>query len=183
MQRRQGEIVIGRDGVAQGCQCGLGLRGGKNARGDGESRAIALLHPFDKFLPGLVLAEREIGRRVGAVADKIGPGEAGDLGQNRVAIGRNPVDRGVGEARQPQIGRLELVGLCGPLGGHGLGRRTHRQDQRPLGRGAGRAAVERDAKPTVLGRHRGLAVEALHLAVPLVRARTSAGTSSNRSAI
>ncbi len=65
---------------------------------------------------------------VGAVADEVGAGVIGRLGDDLVALGAGAVDRGGGEPGQRHRRRADLILLGVPLGGDRLGQGRARHD-------------------------------------------------------
>ena len=76
------------------------------------------------------------------VADEIRARIGDKLVDHRLGIGRHPVYGGIGELGQRQIGGLQPFALAPPFLGDGLGESEARENQRGLGRGHQRAAIE-----------------------------------------
>ena len=127
----------------------------KRRRAQPSSASHSLRLPIDQCLGPL-----------GAVASEVGLGIFGEVGGERRAIGRDPVDRGVGEAGQRHRPRVDVALDPVPFRGNRLGQRHGRHLQGTRARRPHRPAVELDPPP--LGRldDRGHLPEALHFVLP-----------------
>ena len=99
--------------------------------------------------------------RLGAVAEKVGGGEAQDVLKNRLRIGGDAVDGRVDQPRDRHGHRVDVFLLGGEFVGDQFRRRSRGQGEKRLGGGAHRLAVELDGKAFLYRSDRDLLVEAL----------------------
>jgi len=96
VQRRQDEGIVHADRRAQLRQRRLFLFDRHDAGADSELHAETRLQPIQQRVPVFALARRQIGRGLGAIAQKIvGIGE--DLADDMIFLAGDAVDRGVGK--------------------------------------------------------------------------------------
>ena len=129
------------------------LRHVDDAERELEHDVVALLRPGEDRVPELRLARGQRRRPFGAVAEQVGSRHK-RRGRARTppASGRDPVDRGVGEAGQRHRARVDRLALRVPFVGDRFGERVGRRRERrgarassPAGRRAGCARPRRRA--------------------------------------
>jgi hypothetical protein len=137
--------------VSRGREARRRLRPGAHARDRLERHAQRLPRPGAQGRPGRLLALGELQVLVGEVADHVGLRVARDLGGERIARRRRPVERDVDEPRGGHGRRVDALALRGPLGRDDLRQRARADDQRLLGGSLQRPAVEQHGEAAVAG--------------------------------
>ena len=124
---------------------------------------VAQPRPIDQRIPRRGLPRDQILGRIGAVTEQVALGVRGEPLREQCRVGRDPVDRGVGEARQRHRARVDLALDRAPFIGDRLGQRIARQGERHAAGGAHGLAVEKDGAGVVEG---DVGPETLHARSP-----------------
>src|SRR3954469_23718746 len=133
------------------------------ALGNGQVGAMAPPCPVQPRVPADALARYQVGRLVGAVAEKIVLGKAHHRIRDFLTPCGDPVDHRVGQAQQRHGGGNDRIALPAPFRGNGGGQLFGGQGERVAGGGLDRAAVQQHGEAACHRRRRNLFVETLHL--------------------
>ena len=158
------EGVACRDRGTQPCDRLCRLRDMDDAARHDEVDVVACPRPVERGIPALALERDQRGRMAGAVAEQIGLRIACQPGGEGRDVGRDTIDRGVGEPGQRHRAGIDHALDGAPFLGDGIGKRVGRQRQVDARRRLERATIEpnaaiddRDVAPEAFrGRHRGV---------------------------
>ena len=153
-----------------------------------EAGAEFFAHEVQNRVPRRILLPDQAVGRPGAVADEVGAGEFGDFLRSRGHFPGHAVNRGIGEAGDRHVGRVDPFALPAPFFGQGFGQRAVGNDQRRPGGRAHRLAVKPYAEAVVLGcdAHLGIKLfrqRALQVALRGLQGIALAGLDENRAQI
>ena len=134
----------------------------------------------ERGVDGLIPASNEVDTQITVTPKEIAmqPQTITVTADGTSAVGRDHVDRVIGQIAQHQSGRIDLLALPGPFGRERLGQGLARNQLRSSALALHRAAIECDAPQCAFGHHFNSFVEPLHgRGVFHFRARNTGATS------